>query len=427
MLKILKVKRGYAKKLNIQPTDKIISFDNFPAEDVLDFIFYDSKDKFNLKILKPSGEEQEFFIDKGEKSLNIVVENDDKILTCHNNCVFCFVDQMPKGLRESLYIKDDDYKMSFACGNFVTLTNVNDAELNKIIRLKLSPLYISVHTMNRDLRCKLMNNRFAGKIVDQIDALCKNGIKICAQAVIVPNMNDGLELEYTARELFKYYPSVKNLAIVPTGITKFREGLCKIPDIDKTYSQNIIKIADRLNAEFKTSFVLPADEYFVRAELPLKNEEFYGDFEQIENGVGMTTKFLSEFNSALENCELKKPKKSLIITGVSAKNIIDDCCKTACKYIKNLSAKAFAVENEFFGKTVTCTGLLTGIDILNALQNTSESFDEVVLAHNTLKEFDDVFLDGMSLNDFEKGLKGKKVTVNRGGGEELFNILSRDI
>jgi NAD(P)-dependent dehydrogenase (short-subunit alcohol dehydrogenase family) len=189
--------------------------------------------------------------------------------------------------------------MSFSCGNFVTLTNLSDEGLERIIRLKLSPLYISVHTMNPDLRVKLLRNRFAGKIVDQIDRLVKGGVEMHCQAVLVPGENDGDELAYTARKLFSYYPAVRDLACVPTGITKYRDGLYPISDVDKAYSEKLLDLVDELNKEFGVDFLLPADEYFVKAGRPLKNVDFYGDFEQIENGIGMTVKFLEETDRAL--------------------------------------------------------------------------------------------------------------------------------
>ena len=199
---------------------------------------------------------------------------------------------MPKGMRESLYIKDDDYSMSFSCGNFVTLTNLSDEGLDRIIRLHLSPLYLSVHTMNPDLRVKLLRNRFAGKIVEQVKKLAEGGIELHCQAVLVPNENDGKELAYTARELFKYYPIVRDLACVPTGLTKYRDGLYPIADVDKAYSEKLLDLVDGLNKEFGVNFLLPADEYFVKAERGFKDEAFYGDFEQIGKTAKGTDKYL---------------------------------------------------------------------------------------------------------------------------------------
>jgi NifB/MoaA-like Fe-S oxidoreductase len=285
--------------------------------------------------------------------------------------------------------------------------------------------------MNPDLRVKLLHNRFAGKIVDQIDRLAKGGIEMHCQAVLVPGENDGEELAYTARKLFSYYPTIRDVACVPTGITKYREGLYPIADVDKEYSEKLLDLVDALNKEFGVNFLLPADEYFVKAGRPLKSADFYGDFGQIENGIGMTAKFLSEVHAAISNlpdgAALPKAKKSLIISGVSAEKINREVLEKCCQAIGNLSADVLPVVNDFFGSTVTCTGLLTGKDIFAAVENyrnAGGSFDEIVLPGNTLKEFEDVFLCGMTLKELKKKLNCKNIRINRGGGYGLVDILS---
>ncbi len=301
MLKITKVQRNsIAKRLGIEKGDEIVAFDGFPCEDELDYLYYCERARFHFTVRDGrSGEERTFQVSKEEgETLGVEFVKNTEIRTCHNRCVFCFVDQMPKGMRESLYVKDDDYSMSFSCGNFVTLTNLTDEGLERIIRLKLSPLYISVHTTNPALRVKLLRNRFAGKIAEQVKRLAEGGIKMHCQAVLVPNENDGEELAKTARELFQYYPTVEDLACVPTGITRYRAGLFPIEDVDKEYGERLLDLVDRLNKEFGVNFILPADEYFVKAERPFKSPEFYGDFQQIENGIGMTTKFIGEVEDA---------------------------------------------------------------------------------------------------------------------------------
>ena len=438
MLKITKVKRNsIAKELGLEVGDEIVAFDGHPCEDELDYLYYCETDGFSMTVRDKRGNgEMTVDVEKDEgEDLGVEFEKNTAIRTCHNRCVFCFVDQMPKGMRESLYIKDDDYGMSFSCGNFVTLTNLSDEGLERIIRLKLSPLYLSVHTLNPDLRVKLLRNRFAGKIVEQIDRLVKGGIQLHCQAVLVPGENDGEELAYTARELFKYYPTVRDIACVPTGLTKYREGLYPIADVDKKYSEELLDLVDRLNKEFGVNFLLPADEYFVKAQRPFKDAAFYGDFEQIENGIGMTSKFEAEVNAALaalvlENdlprYALKRKKRSVIVSGVSAENVNKRLAKKCEDAIEGLETAVLPVKNEFFGETVTCTGLLTGADIYRALEGyrRDHDFDEVILAGNTMKEFEDVFLCGMTLAQLKEKLAFENIRINRDGGYGFVDILS---
>ena len=438
MLKITKVKRNsIAKELGLEVGDEIVAFDGHPCEDELDYLYYCEAERFSMTVRDKRGKGEtivEVEKDEGE-DLGVEFEKNTAIRTCHNRCVFCFVDQMPKGMRESLYVKDDDYGMSFSCGNFVTLTNLSDEGLERIIRLKLSPLYLSVHTMNPDLRVKLLRNRFAGKIVGQVDQLAKGGIELHCQAVLVPGENDGEELAYTARKLFQYYPAVRDLACVPTGITKYRDGLYPIADVDKAYSEKLLDLIDSLNAEFGVNFLLPADEYFVKAERSFKDAAFYGEFEQIENGIGMTSKFEAEVLAALaaldteEDGKRKGKKRSVIISGVSAAKINEKLVKLCEEKIDGLQAVVLPVKNEFFGEMVTCTGLLTGKDILHALEDYrlgGGAFDEVILAGNTMKEFEDVFLCGMTLKELKKKLGFENIRVNRGGGYGFVEILSTD-
>lgn len=423
MLEISSAKSRLAKKFGLKKGDKIISFDGFAAEDELDYIFYDGKASFKVRILSADGSERDVSIEKPEESsLELVLIKKDKIRTCRNKCIFCFVDQMGAGMRKSLYVKDDDYVLSFICGNFVTLTNVTDEDLERIIRLRLSPLYISVHAMDEELRCELMGNRFAGKITSQLRRLADAGIKIHCQAVIVPGKNDGDALEYTARRLFEMYPAVADVAVVPTGLTKFREGLAEIRDITREDAVGVLDICDRLNAEFGVSFLLPADEYFIRGERDFKPAEFYGDFSQIENGIGMTSRFIADASSGIYPVRLKSERRVAVVTGVSAYKTVGALCERASAAAENLKAFALAIENKFFGSTVTCTGLLTGGDIARALLENYESFDFAVIPANTLKEFEDVFLDDMTLKQLKKLLKGKKIIINR-NAEDFYKSL----
>ncbi len=435
MLKVTKVKRNsLAKALGLEAGDTIVAFNGYPCEDELDYLYYCDTDSFSMSVRPRQGtEDVTLLVEKEEgEDLGVEFEKNAAIRTCQNRCVFCFVDQMPKGMRDSLYIKDDDYAMSFSCGNFVTLTNLSEEGLERIIRLKLSPLYVSVHTMNPELRVKLLRNRYAGKIVEQVKRLTEGGIHLHCQAVLVPNENDGEALAYTARELFKYYPMVEDLACVPTGLTKYREGLTQIPDIDGVYSERLLDLVDSLNKEFGVPFLLPADEYFVKAGRPFKSPEFYRDFEQIENGIGMTTKFIGEVENALESLNdegkyaLNQPKRSLIVCGVSAEGVNKALAEECEKNVDGLTVDVLAVENDFFGRTVTCTGLLTGRDIAKALKKCDNPYDEIILAGNVFKEFEEVFLCGMRLEELKKEVGFTEFRINRDGGYGLVEILRKN-
>ena len=428
MLKVSKVIRNsIAKELGFEAGDRIVAFDGFPAVDELDYFYYNSKSRFTVSV-EDEHQSAVIEVEKDEdEDLGLEFEPQEEIHTCRNHCVFCFVDQMPKGMRKSLYVKDDDYAMSFQCGNFVTLTNIPDEEIDRIIRLQLSPLYVSVQTMNPALRCKLLGNRFAGKIVEQVKKLAEGGIRLHCQAVILPHVSDGKELEYTARQLFQYYPNVCDLAVVPTGITKFREGLTHIDDIDRESSAELLDLADRLNAEFGVNFILPADEYFIRSGKPFKPVEFYGDFEQIENGIGMTSKFLSEFYDTLKPSKLKRPKRTVCVCGTSAGGVMEQVCADANKVIEGLSARPLSIENDFFGHTVTCSGLLTGQDILKAILRERGSFDEVILPGNTLREFTEDFLDDMTVDELREKSGVSNIKICRNGGAEVAEFFAEEL
>ncbi len=426
MLKISATdKGGIAEELKIKKGSSVVSFDGYPAEDLLDYLYFDSLESFTLCIMDAKGKKTEYEIEKDEdESLGLTFEDDGlSIKTCHNNCIFCFVDQMPKGMRSSLYVKDDDYRQSFLCGNFVTLTNLQEKDVERIVRYKLSPLYISVHTMNGELRKQMMNNRFADKIVGYLKRFAEAGIEMHTQIVLVPGVNDGEELTYSARELYKLHPQVKTLAVVPCGITAHREGLTEIFDTDAAYARKVIDITDALNKEFGSSFLTIADEFYFKAGLPVKPYEFYGEFPQIENGVGMTAKFKRELEESLEFCEYKK--SFLLISGTSAKDFIKKCAEQVEKYCKCLKTHVIGVENDFFGHTVNCSGLLTGGDIAKACKQFKEPYDELIIPSSTLREFEDVFLDGMTLSEL-KELIGKPIRVTLGSGYSFFEVLTQD-
>lgn len=418
-------KTGIGKEIGIEKGDKLLAFDGKDVVDVLDYLYYDTLNRFSITVEDKNGRVTTCEIEKeDDETLGLNFCDDGlNIRTCHNNCIFCFVDQMPKGMRDTLYVKDDDYRQSFLCGNFVTLTNLTDKDVERIIRLHLSPLYISVHTMNGELRKKMTNNRFADKINYYINTFAAHGIRMETQVVLVKGYNDGEELEYTARQLFKYYPQVETMAVVPCGITKYRDGLTKIDDVTAEYSAQVIELVRKLNKEFGVNFILPADEFYFKAGIEVEPYEFYGGFNQIENGVGMTAKFEKELDDAL--CKRKYNKKFLAISGTSAYEFIKRSAEKVQNLCKGVDIHVVGAKNYFFGETVNCTGLLTGGDIYRAATEFGDDYDVLVLSHNTLKETEDVFLDGMTLVGLSQKL-GKPIRITDGSGESFFNAFTSD-
>ena len=424
MLKIKEVaKKSIGKELGLQKGDIVLKFDGHDAVDLLDYLYYDEKESFTLTVRQTNGDESSCEIEKEEdESLGLTFESDNlDIRTCHNHCIFCFIDQMPCGMRDTLYVKDDDYRQSFLCGNFVTLTNLKEEDEERIARLRLSPLYVSVHTMNGELRKQMTGNRFADRIGLQLKKFADAGITMHTQIVLARGYNDGKELEFSARELFSLYPNVQTMAVVPVGMTKFRDGLTKIQDIDQDYAKEIISLAKNLNEEFGENFIQLADEFYFRAGLDVEPYEFYGSFPQIENGVGTTAKFLKEIDENIKTSKFKK--KILLISGTSAGDFIKNQADKVQKAVKGLEVKVLSVKNDFFGETVNCTGLLTGQDILKAVLSEGEGYDIVVMPCHVLREKTDLFLDGMTVKELSKKT-GKKIRITNGTGESFVKALS---
>jgi putative radical SAM enzyme (TIGR03279 family) len=315
---------------------------------------------------------------------------------------------MPKGMRESLYVKDDDYRQSFLCGNFVTLTNVTDDEIERIIRLKLSPLYVSVQATNGELRKKMLNNRFADKIISQLERLSAGGIDIHAQIVLVKGLNDGKELDDSINTLYSI-KGIKSVAVVPCGITRFREGLYPIEDIDSEYALGVINQVERLNNAHNANLVALADEFYFKAGVSLPPYESYGDFWQIENGVGMSAKFERDIKEIIELNEkpLLAPGRYLTVCGTSVYDFMSKVIKKVEGACKGVEIKLVAVKNDFFGHTVNCTVLLTGGDIVNALKEYAGQYDALLVPNPCLMQFADLFLDGMNFEQLESALKMK--------------------
>ena len=430
-------KHSPADKAGVKSGYTLLSINGNEIMDVLDYRFYQSNQKLVLSLINEKGKVKKVKVKKGEYDelgLNFSTYLMDQKHSCKNKCIFCFIDQMPKGMRDSLYFKDDDSRLSFLFGNYITLTNITEHEVERIIKMHISPINISVHTTNPDLRVKMMNNKNAGKVLSIINRFNDAGIKINCQMVLCPGYNDGKELERTLEDLTNL-ENAECIAAVPVGLTKHRDGLLDLKPFDKKGARDTIEVINRFGEKCLEKYgsrrVYASDEFYIKAELPMPDADFYGDFLQLDNGVGIWSLLKQESDDAIKICDykLQEKRKISLVTGKAAYPLITQIVDKMGKKWDNLEYKVYAIENDFFGHTVTCTGLLTGEDILKALQKYREEqgeFDEVVLAGNTMKEFEDVFLCGMTLGELKERLRFENIRINREGGYGFVEILSTE-
>ncbi len=419
----------------VKAGSKLISINGHEIRDVLDYQFYVDEDILDIVIEKPNGKTKNFTIKNchGETGFEFETYLMDKQRRCANNCIFCFIDQMPKGMRESLYFKDDDARLSFLFGNYITLTNLGDKDIDRIIEMHISPVNISVHTMNPELRVKMMGNNRAGKVLEYIKRLADAGIKLNTQLVLCPGYNDGDELTYSLKELGKLYPAVQSIAAVPVGLTCHRDGLANLNPFTKEQSADVIFRIDSYNSEFlcynDTNIAFAADEFYLNAGLELPDCERYGDFPQYENGVGMWSLLKKEFDEAVNDLPkdylLPSERKITMATGVAAYGLIKYIADTVQSKVKNLHINVVKIENKLFGERITVAGLLCGNDITEALLKT-DLFDEVLIPSVSLRREGDLFLDDMSIEELGERLKTKVTPVESDGYVLLQRILGEE-
>lgn len=424
-------KRSPAEKCGIKKGDTLISLNGHEIVDVLDYRFYQNERNVSIKVQKQDGETETFAVKKGEYAeLGLLFETYlmDKQRSCRNNCIFCFIDQLPKGMRDSLYFKDDDSRMSFLFGNYITLTNITEHEVDRIINMHISPVNVSVHTTNPELRVRMMKNRFAGDALKTLWRICDAGIDVNCQLVLCPGWNDGEELVRSISDLIKY-PSVKSIASVPVGLTGHREGLCELKPFDRYSAAEVIDIIDRFGDTTEKLYgerrVFAADEFYLIAEREIPGAEYYGDFAQLENGVGMWASFKAECDEAL--CDGTPPtekRKITCATGEAAYPLIANIVDNANKKWHNLNCKVIAVKNNFFGGRITVSGLVTGTDILNQLKNTDIG-SELLIPASMLRSERDMFLDSMTVSELSEKL-GVKVTPVENDGWAFIGALAGD-
>lgn len=403
--------KSIAEELGLEAGDYLYKINGQVIRDFLDYQYLSCDEELDLEIVKASGEKWSIQIEKDEAEnlgLEFLSPVFDGIRNCRNKCVFCFVDQMPPGMRSSLYCKDDDYRLSFLHGNYITLTNLKEEDIEKIIQYRLTPLYISIHATNPNLRIKMMNNPGANKIREQLSYLAKAGIQMNFQIVLCPGLNDQEVLDETINDLAKLYPQAISIAIVPVGLTKYRQGLYPLEAICKEKALQTINKVEEWQRKFKrelgTRLVFLSDELYLIAGLDFPKQDEYEDFPQIENGVGLARIFLDDFYKQERSLPKSLPKRRQV-TIVSATSAAKFLCKVVERLnkIRNLHVSLEVIKNSFFGTSVTVTGLLTGTDILANLKHKNLG-NELLIPRVVLKEGEEVFLDGIRLEDLKKSL-----------------------
>lgn len=429
--KVVKILPGsIAEEMEIEVGDKLISINNTEIKDIIDYKFLMADEFIAVQIEKKDGEVWELEIEKEyDEDLGIEFESSilDNARRCSNNCVFCFIDQLPKGMRETLYFKDDDSRLSFLQGNFVTLTNMKDEDINRIIKYRISPINVSVHTTNPELRIKMLNNRFAGSIYERLKKLAEGGIEINCQIVLCPGLNNGEELKNTVEDLFKLYPAVKNVAAVPVGATRFREGLFHITLYNRKTSREEIINVSRLQKEYmdkiRYPFIRLSDEFYVMAGMEVPNSDFYGEYEQLEDGIGMIRIFKDNVGKNLRKLDRSAKGEFTIVTGASAFDIINEA---ACKIMSlnnKIKINVIRVINKFFGESITVAGLLTGQDIIKRLKE-CDLGQYIIIPRNMLKSGEAVFLDDVKVKDIENQFN-RQIIIAEYTGEDLIDIISK--
>lgn len=422
-----------AAKKKISAGDSLISINGNVVNDVLDYRFYINETKLLLSLRTAQGKSKLVLIKKDEfEDIGLEFETYlmDKQRSCKNKCIFCFIDQLPKGLRKSLYFKDDDSRLSFLFGNYITLTNLTDEEAERIIKMHISPVNVSVQTMNPELRVKMMANPKAGESLKYLYKFADAGIMLNTQLVLCPNINDGKELEFSLGELSKLYPAVQSIAAVPVGLSDHRDGLYPLEPYNKKTAGDAIDIIDRFNEKFKDEhgeiIAYAADEFYLKAKRPMPDADYYNGFPQLENGVGMWALLKSEFEDALNDCELTELNRRVtVVTGEAAYPLICELSQKAQNKIKGLSVQVVPVKNKLLGSMITVSGLLCGADIADAVSDLDLG-DELIIPPNCLRSEGDMFLDDMTVDGLSDKL-GIKITQNGSSGEELLSALTGGI
>ena len=406
------LKNSIAQELEFEKGDKIISVNNTKMQDMIDYRFLINSENIEIEVEKKNGETEIYEIEKDfDEDLGIVFESAvfDRIKPCTNHCVFCFVDQQPKGLRETLYIKDDDYRLSFLQGTYVTLTNLTEKDKVRIEQLHLGPLYVSVHTTNPELRAKMLNNPKAKNILNDLDWLKKSNIPVHLQIVLCPGYNDGEELEKTLRDFEKFRSIIQSVAVVPVGITKFHKN--NLAQVTKDIAVHTIETVENFNKKMKQHLAQASDEFFIKADMEIPPRKYYGQFAQIEDGVGAIRLLIDDFEKRKKKLPktIEQKKQFCFATSKCASGVIAEITEELNK-IKNLTCHIEILENKFFGADVTVAGLITGNDFIAQLEG--KGYKNIIIPSVMLRAYSNDFLDNVTVKEAEKKLKAKIFVIN---------------
>lgn len=429
------IENSLSDNCGIKNKDVLLKINGNEINDVLDYRFYLAEKKISLEINR----NEEILIFDIEKRIydDIGLEFEtplmDKKHRCENKCIFCFIDQLPKGLRESLYFKDDDSRLSFLHGNYITLTNLDRKDIDRITKMHISPVNVSVHTTNPELRCEMMHNKRAGEVLSYLEVLKNAGIEICGQIVLCRGINDGEELSRSLHDLATLFPQLKSVCVVPSGLTAYRENLYPLLPFDKNSSLEVIDQVEEINEYYKKkygkSLFFCSDEFYLMAKKTLPNDEYYEDYSQIENGVGMLRSLKTEikgFLKTLSNEEKNIKAEMSLATGVAAYDFICDMVSLIQRRCKKIKCHVYKIENDFFGHTITVSGLVTGVDMINQLRDKPLG-EKLLIPRNMLRAEGDLFLCGTSLEELEKELKTRVVVTENDGASFVEAILGLEV
>ncbi|MCI9216713.1 DUF512 domain-containing protein [Lachnospiraceae bacterium 42-17] len=419
-----------ADELGIAPGDRLLSINDMEIEDVFDYHFYVNDEELTLLIEKPDGEQWELLIEKDyEEDLGITFEQGlmDEYRSCRNKCMFCFIDQMPEGMRETLYFKDDDSRLSFLQGNYVTLTNMSDHDIERIIRYHLEPINISFQTTNKELRCKMLHNRFAGEALKKVDRLFEGGIEMNGQIVLCKGVNDGEELKRSIQDLSKYIPYLRSVSVVPVGLTKYREGLYPLEPFTKEEASIVLhtihKWQEKLFSQYGTHFIHAGDEWYILAGQEIPEAERYDGYLQLENGVGMLRLLLDEFEKAYAVLRGDHRKRCVsLATGLLAYPYIKKMADRLMEKCTETKVYVYPVKNEFFGEQITVSGLITGKDLLCQLKGKPLG-ERLLLPCSMFRSGETVFLDDITLKDVTEALQVEADIVKSSGQDFIDAII----